>query len=401
MKLGRSSVDVGSCGRPARDERTTSRQSSVTSPARLDVITFGSSVAVALSANDRAAGEWLSEYLEPWFAPTSQPADWRVHLSSSRAAYDALRAHQPAVATARPCFAFDTQVYHLPTWRDGDRLSVADAERSCFFSIAPGAVEIVADPETLRWRFTAALILVEIAATRMRRHSLDLHAAAIELGGRAILLLGSKGAGKTTVAIHLLRSGLCRAIANDRAFASAGGASVVVHGVPTAVKIRPTTLAEFPELLREIPAVERPYLHSLAELRRATAIPGPSDSVELALSPPQFLRQLGAQPCAAAPLGAIVLPDVRSDLDGWDITPLSPAEVSAAIQSNLYGASCGRREPTVFEELASGLIDAPPTLVDRIARTVPGYRLLLGRGAYATHDLAQRFADIAAGTRSP
>ncbi len=373
----------------------------MTSPARFDTVTFGSAVAVALAADDRAAGEWLREYLEPWFAPTSQTADWRVHISSTRAAYDALGAQQPAVSAARPCFAFDTQVYHLPTWCHGDRLTVADAERSCFFSIAPGAVEIVADPDTLRWRFTAALILVEIAATRMRRHSLDLHAAGVEIGGRAVLLLGPKGAGKTTLAIHLLRSGVGRAVANDRAFASASGPSCMVHGVPTAVKIRPTTLAEFPELLREIPAVERPYLHSLAELGHATSIAGPSDSVELALSPPQFLRQLGAKPCAAAPLGAIVLPDVRCDLDGWDMVPLNPAHLRAAIQSNVYGASCGRREPTVFEALDAGVMDAAPSLVERIVQTVPGYCLRLGRDAYATDDLVQRIVDIAAGARSP
>jgi len=338
--------------------------------------------------------------MEPWFKPTSERADWQLRLSGAPDTYEEARAQPPAVADPRACFALDTYVLSLPAWSAGGRLKVADSERSCFLTVSPFEIDLLGDPRTRRWRFTAALVLLEIAATRMRQTSLDLHSAAVEAVGRSILIVGPKDAGKTTLAFYLLRSGSCRALANDRVFASAAGTAFVVHGVPTAVKIRQRTLVEFPELLRRLPAVERPYLYSLDELTQASPCGERTELAELALSPPQLLRQLEVDARASAPLGAIVFPRIQGDVDGGDVVPLSPAEVRAGIWANLYGNPSGRREPTVFEELDGGVIPPSPSLVDRLSRAVPGYRVLLGPRAYATRELAARLLEIVTRGRS-
>lgn len=59
-----------------------------------------------------------------------------------------------------------------------------------------------------------------------------LHAAAIDVGGAAILILGDSGAGKSTTAAALIRHG-CRLVADDTAALERRGTSVVVHpGLP-------------------------------------------------------------------------------------------------------------------------------------------------------------------------
>ena len=344
---------------------------------------FGS-IVMALTSNDSAAAEWLAEFLEPWFTPSLQAAEWRVRLSLSRDAYAELKDRCPVDAVPRPCFTRDRQTLSLPAWPADGRVAVADAERSCFLIASPSEVDIVADPDTQRWRFPLMWVFREIAATRARQTQLELHAAAVEAAGRAILISGPKWAGKTTLCIHLLRSGQCRLIANDRVFA--GGAvtsGFAVRGVPTAVKLRPDTVAQFPELRRGLPRVPRLYLHTLAELAQLNAAEEVPEAAELTLSPAQLAHQLHVEALGSAPLGAIVFPELRPDVESWAVERMTPTDVSAQIWANLYGGQPGRRAPTLFEDFDGGASFPSRSLADALSQVVPGYRVILGRHAYA------------------
>jgi hypothetical protein len=361
-------------------------------------LTFGAgAVGVALASNDPAAAAWVGEFLGPWFVEAAATPEWRVSLWSSRDRWDAARAEIPAEASPHACFALDTYALSLPAWRTGTRTVLLDAERSCVLDVTPFSVDVLGDPGTRRWRFTVVMVVLEIAATRMRRMGLDLHAAAVEARGRSLLIVGPKGAGKTTLSLHLLRGGTWHAMSNDRAFAVAADGGFVVYGVPTAAKIRPATLAQFPELGRGLPAVERPYLYGREELSGQPVAGDRDPSTELALSPPQLLRQLGANACASAPLGAIVFPELRADVAGSAVVPLDPHAVRTAIWANLYGIA-GRREPTVFEEIDGGMRSPSPDVAVALARSVPGYRVLLGPRAYASDELAAELLEIVTGT---
>ena len=350
------------------------------------------SVALDLRSDDAAAAGWLAEVLQPWFAPTRQEAEWRVAISSCPDAYAEWACQGRSKICQRACFAFDQQLLLLPTWSEDRRVVVADAERSCFLTLAPSDVRVFGDPGTRRWRMDCLWVFCEIAATRLRRTWADMHAAAVEHGGRAMLISGPKNSGKTTLLLHLLRSGLCRPIANDRAFVGCTQDSCEVRGMPTAVKIRPDTLAEFPELTRGLSGVTRPYLYSLDELAAMPGKDGGRLDEDFALSPAQFARRLQVDPAASAPLGAIVFPSIDTGLDGWTVERLHPREVSEAIRANRYGPP-GQRTATIFEDLI-GDASPSPRLPESIAESIPGYRVLLGRNAYGQPDFASRFLEI-------
>jgi hypothetical protein len=354
-------------------------------------------IAIAFTSNDLAAADWLGEFLEPWFTPTLETAEWRVHLSSSGDAYVHLNGRRPLAAAARPCFARDQQTLCLPAWTADGRVTVADTERSCFLIASQFEIDMVGDPATRTWRFTLMLVLREIAATRLRQTQLELHAAAVEAAGRAILISGPKGAGKTTLSIHLLRSAHCRLIANDRVFAGGATASFAVRGVPTAVKIHPATLVQFPELRRGLPRVRRLYLHTVAELGETLDNEDLPESARLALSPTQLARQLRVEPLGSAPLGAIVFPEIRTDVEGWFVERLAPKEVSAALWANLYGDQSGRRPPTLFEDFDGGPSVPSRSLADALSEAASGYRVVLGRNAYAEPDSANRLLQMLVG----
>lgn len=361
------------------------------SPGPSSTRAFGGTARIAVSADDPAAAAWLDEFVTPSFAATSLPADWRLHLSTSAGVRADLHAPRFA-ADPRACFALDTSVLSLPVARGDGRLHVADVERSCLLHLAPHVVEVIGDPGTRRWRFTALLVLLEIAATHMRRGNLDLHAAGVAIGGRALAILGPKGAGKTTLSIYLLRAAAAAALANDRVFAGVRDDAIVVHGVPTAVKLRRSTVELFPPLVDRLPDIERPYLYALDELPRTAAAAATDD---LALSPPQLRRQLAAPPCASAPLAAILVPRVRADLDGWSVARIEPDDLPAILRANLYGSAMADRAATLFEEMDGGLAPPSSSLIDQLAHRVPAYRVELGRGAYADTALAARLDAIA------
>lgn len=348
-------------------------------------------VTIALGSSDAAAAEWLMEVLQPSFAPTVQEADWHVWVSNAQDAYAALRARRPLDAAPRACFALDQEVLSLPAWSTDDGVTVADSERSCFLRITPFQVDVFGDPRTRRWRFTSMWVCQEIAATRLRRTQLDIHAASVEAAGRAILIVGPKGAGKTTLSLHLLRSGRCRMMANDRAFVGRDAVSVVVRGMPTAVKVHQPTLTEFPELRRGLPPVDRPYLHTLDDLTNAIIGDVMPESTEFALSPTQLAHQFRVESLGSAPLGAIVFPHIRTDVTGWAAERLDLKEVSAQVLANLYGGPSARRGSTIFEDVDGGRSFPSRRLADELADAAPGYRLTLGQRACAEPGFSERF----------
>jgi hypothetical protein len=365
-----------------------------TAPATERTLAYGAT-AIGLRADDRAASDWLAEFLGPWFAPADGRASWSLTLSTAKDRHEAIAARRPSGAAPRACFALDQQVIALPAWRENDAIAVADAERSCFLVVEPFRIVMLADAATLRWRFTLQWVHHEIVATRLRRTALDLHAAAVEAAGDAILIVGPKGAGKTTLSFHLLRSGLCRWITNDRAFAEPSATRFEIRGIPTPVKILPPTLREFPELGRGLRPIERPYLHLLDEVVQAAGGESAAAAGDLALSPAQVAHQMRIATLPSAPLRAVLFPDIRDDVEEWTIERLEPAEVATRLWSNLYGQRAERREATIFEEIAGGHSAPQRALADAVSTAAKGYRVVLGRNAYADPDFAARLLERA------
>lgn len=370
----------------------TNRVAALNDRARTRHVLDCGSVGVELVSDDTAVIDFVVEYFDPWFRPTSRAPEWRVTVTTAASAYADLQERQPADAPLQPCFAHDQQVLSMPAWVSGDGVEVCDAERSCFLRLGPGRVELCAAPRTRRWRFTLLWIVQEIAATRLRQSQVDVHAAAVARAGRALLIAGPKNAGKTTLSFHLMRGHGCDSIANDRSFV--GGAPALVTGMPTAVKIRPPTLAQFPELQRGLPPVARPYLYTRAELKTATASEERPESVDFALTPTQAAPRLGAGTCGAAPLGAIVFPQICAEEATWAIEPLATDDVIAGIHANLYGAASGARPATLFEQFGGGTHRAARALVTSIATGVAGYRVRLGRAAYDDGSLGERLLQL-------
>ncbi len=369
-----------------------------------EALAFGGEAGVCLTIDDGAALAWVREFFGPALGATSNGAELpTVSANSAPEAYVEASASRPEDTPERAYFAFDQFMLSLPSWRaDGRGLEAdheprgsvlgGDDERGCVLRVGAAGTELIGETGIRRWRHTLVWTIQEQIATRLRRSQLELHAATVEAGGRAIVLAGPKRAGKTTLSFHLMRSGLVRWLANDRAFLAAGESGARARGVPSATRIRAGTEAEFPELRAGLPPFGRLYLYNSAEL--ADPDPAwPTEPPELVLNPEQIARLLGVERTDEAPIGSIILPEIDPGLEGWAVEPISAEEASAGIWANLFGDAARGREPTVFEELDGGRSAPDRKLADRIAGEVPGYRIRLGRGAYDDPDFAAGFLD--------
>jgi hypothetical protein len=93
--------------------------------------------------------------------------------------------------------------YALGPTRDGWRMiSVDDDERPC---VAVSQRHLVADAARPWQRFVANLAVNQVLG--MQRHALFFHGASVDVGGRSLIILGGKGAGKTTLGLGLAARG--------------------------------------------------------------------------------------------------------------------------------------------------------------------------------------------------
>jgi hypothetical protein len=248
-------------------------------------------------------------------------------------------------------------------------------------------VEIIAPPGLRRVRVGLMRVVREIAAACMlaQGNVLDFHTAAFAVGGRAVLLAGPKGGGKTTLLISVLASGRATLIANDRVFVDASARPGQAIGVPTLVSLRDGTLRLFPNLRRGFPKCPA-RLHT-AELESHDAATLEDDDAPpvFALSPTQLARRLGVSAVRSGLIVAVIFPEICSAADTWSLEPVVSAEGAARLRACLYGTRSGSRSRTVFEEIVGGRVPRPEerdTLLDRLATWVPLLQCRLGRDAY-------------------
>lgn len=344
---------------------------------------------IDLEVDDSDTARWLAEFLTPWFEVTAPgTGDLTVRLTRSTSAFAALE-HRYTMATSRPlaCFALDTQVVVLPGWReDNGSTVIADSRFTCFYRVRERTVEIVSRPGVRRVRVGLMRVVREFAAARVlsQKSILDFHSAAFAIGGRAVLLVGPKGAGKTTFLVGVLALGQASLLANDRVFVDTGRRRSRAIGVPTLASLQEGTLRLFPILRCGHP--DRPVWMHAGELESLDSGAFENDDAPtvFALSPTQLAQRLGARTVRQGPIAAIVFPEVAHTADVGSLEPVVPADGATRLRRCLYGIRSRPRPRTVFEELVGGEADRADdeiALVDRLAAEVPLFRCRLARGA--------------------
>lgn len=233
-------------------------------------------------------------------------------------------------AEGLPPFArlFEDGEHRFRLWVDGAGWFSSDPARARVGIPTTGADPVVVEERA--WGLPTMLCF-------RHRGAIPLHAAAVEVAGRAALLVGPSGSGKTTLAAACHRAGhrlLSEDLSCVRLEGAASGASVIPG--PALLRLRP----DVAELLGPLDGV---------------VVAGRPDRVRVALPPER------RGDCRPVPLAAVVLLQ-----DGEDLA-LLPADPDRVVQ-DLWVS--GFRFPTAAERARSfdetvGLADTVPAVVLR------------------------------------
>jgi len=205
--------------------------------------------------------------------------------------------------------------------------AVADLQRGAGRAIF--TPDYLSDIEQWRYHFLEPLGYVLIAA----RHFTLLHAASIARNGRAVLLCGDSGAGKTCLAY---------AAARKRWSFLSGDATALIRGAPTPrivgrpfeIRLRHTAPSLFPEL------------------RRFTPVLRPNGKLDIELDP----ETLGLPTALEASAACVVILQ-RENVCGASVEPLPRDECRRRVQSSIcFGDAALRQEQM---QALESLLDVP------------------------------------------
>jgi len=247
--------------------------------------------------------------------------------------------------------------------------------RTALVVVHPG----VARPERLAVRVARELIL----RWHENRQAIVFHAAGVARGDRGLLIAGHSGAGKTTsLLLAADRGGTL--LSNDRMLVSPAPERWTLVGVPLPVRIGRATIEGIPKLQRFLgaAALARPQL--LGQDPALLPIEFAS-SKKIELTPRELATVLGGSVACAAPLHAIVLPELGQDERPAWCERASVAQARAALE-----ASCFTPEdetwlsPWLLPRASRALLaEAARATCEALAASVPAYRVGLGVQARA------------------
>jgi hypothetical protein len=103
------------------------------------------------------------------------------------------------------------------------------------------------------WLLSHPFFTIPLAELLKRMGLYMVHAAGLSVAGKGLLVAGQSGAGKTTLAIALVRAGF-GFLADDTVFLSSGERGLRILAFPDEVDVTPHTLEFFPELQPMSPA---------------------------------------------------------------------------------------------------------------------------------------------------
>jgi hypothetical protein len=341
--------------------------------------------AIVVASDDAPALRWLEEFLGPSFEVTAaREGDVSVGLvvnADRHARLDHARKAQGRGGASEAFFRLDQGVVRLLIFGDGAGGQVAyDPKFACFYALGAAAIEVIGHPGALGYRSGTMRMVREIATVRALAAGAQLlHAGGVVIGGGALALAGPKGGGKSTLLCHLAGTPGAALLANDRLLVY-DGAPPIVRGMPTAVGLRPDTLAMFPRLVADLPAVPRPGVLTLEEQARHGSAERLDRARPIRISPAQLARGLGVPRVAVAPLRCVLFP-ARDDAagrspdgDDADVRRLSVAEARNALARARFGAGTDA-EPTLFERRFGGTCPDPAPLEEALAARVPCFRV--------------------------
>ncbi|MBW4579570.1 MAG: hypothetical protein KME42_08370 [Tildeniella nuda ZEHNDER 1965/U140] len=161
-----------------------------------------------------------------------------------------------------------------------------------------------------------------------RREGVIIHASGVVANGQAVIAIGNKGAGKTSILCRLLHSFNVAKLANDNVCIAVRKDHLVARGWPAFFKVEVATVSSLRELAVDFPEEHRAILNNSDALWNVYN--------KVALYPSQGASRFSAGIEVEAPLGAIILPNFSKDKSP-ELHQVNVEEVASQLPEYLQG----------------------------------------------------------------
>jgi hypothetical protein len=338
---------------------------------------------------ERAADlQWLEEFFLPWFERSDDAPDVEVLVSRDPAGYKQLLASEPGEARVK-AFMMDNRTVEFPIWNvRGAQLAFHDEEHRMFFLRTGKTIRLVCGDREGSLRMNVMRVLRELAmGVAQLRGGRLLHASAVAIEGRALIITGPRQAGKTSLLTYLLANSPAQFLCNDRLLVKQYDRSIRLLGIPTIVSIRDGTLDLFPGMRQSI---ENQRFTTRATLAEARASKGqtlaPQKQGRLSLSPHQYCALLGCDPVRAAAGAVLLFPRQTGQAGELGLVRLTAHEARIRLGECLFGhispdslSAAFTILPGTFSRMTAPDDDA---LCSELANGLPAYDCVLGNNTY-------------------
>jgi hypothetical protein len=350
---------------------------------------------------------WLNEFLLPWLNSSNLVMIERTviliendtqFLSLSNQTIKKDSAQENLVG-----FLLDGSVIMFSLYRDIEGKSwLLDPQFKAFYRIDQEKIEIIVPNNCNEAKFILARVIRELAIAKALDNGVPvLHGSSVGKQNQGILILGDRGAGKTSFSAYCMNRLGFDFIANDRvAVLNDEVGKFQVHGIPTLIRIRRPTSELLPEVNWR--RLSRPYSsrHSLSEALSLNEDYYGDVSEHIFLSPAQYHWLLGVKALASVPLRLLlfpcVVPDNQAQDDQLHFERLSTEETYKLLQNNSFSRWLpqGKKRAFVLKENQHPDLVGVDRVLQRMSQEIPAYRCFLTPNVYQDRESLARLLEV-------
>jgi hypothetical protein len=337
----------------------------------------------------RADLTWLIEFLTPQFAPAKAArAHWTITM---RTATRTCAARAKQFRTARTIqlvsYALDTRTLTVPAFRSGPhRLTALDEVYRVVYDIDTARRTIAILRPAHNWKNSRIALMRVVRELAMNeasaRGGLLVHGGAFLLGGKAVIISGPKGAGKTTSLLQALGQPGVRYVSNDRMLVTERRGAMRCRGIPTIISIRSGSLKSAPSLAASLPRSGYVCYLTIREATRRRREPArPDRERRYSISPAQLCALMETPATPGARLSAMLFPVIKPRKGGARLRPLGQRAASRRVATGLFRAGLPEARNPAFTAADGPRGPNAARAARLIARHIRCFELTLGRDA--------------------